>query len=60
MAGPEHAVLWSPEARVDLFAIWSYYRDEAGENTADKIVRAITGKSAILDRHPFGGSRVMN
>ncbi len=55
MAGRKRPVLWSPEARVDLFAIWNCYREEAGEAVADKVVRAIIEKSELLERHPFGG-----
>lgn len=55
MAGRRRPILWSPEARLDLFGVWSYYRDEAGENTADKVVRAIVEKSRMLERHLFGG-----
>jgi toxin ParE1/3/4 len=55
MAGRKRPVLWSPEARVDLFAIWNYYREEAGEAVADKVVRAMIEKSELLERHPFSG-----
>jgi toxin ParE1/3/4 len=55
MAARKRPVLWSPEARVDLFAIWSYYSNEAGENTADKMTRALLEKSKILEGHPFSG-----
>jgi len=55
MAGHKRPGLWSPEARTDLFAIWSYYHEEADEHTADKIFRAIVEKSQMLERHPFGG-----
>lgn len=49
MAGPNRPVIWSPEARADLFHIWSYYREAAGEAVADKLVRAIHAKCRILE-----------
>ena len=48
-------VLWSPQARTDLFAIWSYYRNEAGELVADRVVRAINEKCKVLQEFPLMG-----
>jgi hypothetical protein len=45
MAEVRRPLLWSPQARADLFSIWSYHREVAGEPVADKLVREI-GKRA--------------
>jgi toxin ParE1/3/4 len=55
MAGHKQPILWSPEARADLFAVWNYYFAEAGEAVADKIVRALVEKSEMLELHPLSG-----
>jgi plasmid stabilization system protein ParE len=41
-------VIWSPEARVDLEEIWSYYAEIAGRQTADNIARKLAAPAASL------------
>lgn len=51
-------VVWSPSARADLEAIWSYYATAADIDTADRIVDRLYERVAGLDRFSDRGSRV--
>jgi len=55
MAASRTTVRWSPEARADLFEIWSYYRNEASESVADKIVHGIVERTRQLAEFPLTG-----
>jgi len=48
-------IIWSPEARADLFEIWNYYARVAGSETANKIAREIDHACRLLGQHPFAG-----
>jgi toxin ParE1/3/4 len=46
----------SPQARLDLDAIWLYVAREAGsEDSATRIIESIADKFALLGRFPFLG-----
>jgi toxin ParE1/3/4 len=55
MSAPRRPVIWSPNARADLSAIWDYYVEVAGRHTADEVVRGITEVCTLLEEHPFAG-----
>ena len=55
IAEPRRAVIWSPDARVDLSEIWDYYVGVAGRHTADGVVRGIIEVCSLLEEHPFSG-----
>jgi toxin ParE1/3/4 len=55
MAGPRWAVVWSPEAEADLADIWSYYRETAGRQVADTVVRSVGEICRMLEEHPRAG-----
>jgi toxin ParE1/3/4 len=55
MADRRRAIIWSPQARVDLSEIWDYYAKVAGRQRADMIVREINDASRLIEEHPFAG-----
>jgi toxin ParE1/3/4 len=55
MTGRNRPVIWSPEARADLFEIWNYYARVAGRQTADNVVRDIGEVCRLIEDHRFGG-----
>jgi toxin ParE1/3/4 len=55
MADPERPIVWSSNALADLSEIWTYYAENAGRATADKIVRDIGESCRLLEAYPFAG-----
>jgi len=55
MARHNPALIWSPEAIVDLDGIWFYYFQVAGFETAEKIVRDIYEGVTLISDHPLSG-----
>ena len=55
MQARKRPVSWSKDARADLADIWLYYRQVAGRQTADNIIREITAAAQMLEEYPLGG-----
>ena len=55
MAEHRPAIIWSPEALVDIDRLWDYYAEAAGRGTADRILREIAKAVAVIDDFPLAG-----
>lgn len=55
MPARRRRISWSKEALADLADIWMYYRNVAGKQTADNIIREISVAALMLEEHPLGG-----
>ena len=55
MAVGKRPIVWSPAVRADLSAVWLYYFRVAGLQTADRMLREIYARCAVLEQHPYAG-----
>jgi toxin ParE1/3/4 len=47
--------IWSPEALADIDYIWRHYEGVAGRSVAEKLVREIGKKVALIEGYPLAG-----
>jgi toxin ParE1/3/4 len=55
MAEHKRPVVWSRDALDDIDHLWDYYASAAGRATADKVLRQISERVAVIDDFPLAG-----